>query len=139
MSAASLIARGRAAAEREMTLTLEAFSTAADEVDGMLTEVDVSHGTTKGKVQSGSLAGDDTATQMVTVGGIPRPILHGGLHIPISAPVPVAGEQGQGWQYEVTAVGPHDDPALLGKRFLVVSVPAKSKATARRLDVAEIG
>jgi hypothetical protein len=30
------------------------------------------------------------------------------------------------------------DPALLGRRFQVVSVPAKSFATARRLDVVEV-
>lgn len=133
-----VIARGRIAAESLMTLSLEAFSTDAVEVDGMLVETPVSEGTTVGKVQAGRATANDAVTRMVTVGGVARPVMQGGLHIPISAPVPVAGEQGQGWQYEVTAVGPHDDPALLGRRFLVVSVPVKSKATARRLDVVEV-
>lgn len=92
-----------------------------------------------GKVQSGSQAGSDTATRYVQVGGTERPVLSGGLHIPISAPVPLAGEQrNYGTEYVVTAVGPADDPALLGRRFLVVAVPVKSFATARRLDVIEL-
>lgn len=92
-----------------------------------------------GKVQGGSQSGKDTPTRYVTIGGVDRPVLNAGLHIPIGAPVPVASEQrGVGWEYEVTAVGPADDPALLGKRFLVVGVPAKSFATARRLDVVEV-
>lgn len=93
-----------------------------------------------GKVQAGSQAGSDTATRYLDVGtGTPRPILSGGLHIPIGAPVPLAGEQrNYGTEYVVTAVGPADDPALLGRRFLVVAVPVKSFATARRLDVIEL-
>lgn len=92
-----------------------------------------------GKVQSGSQAGGDTATRYVSIGGVERPVLSAGLHIPIGAPVPVASEQvGNGWEYEVTATGPADDPALLGRRYLVVNVPAKSFATARRLDVVEV-
>jgi hypothetical protein len=52
--------------------------------------------------------------------------------------VPTAGDQGIGWEYLCTAVGAHDDPTLLGRRFLVVNAPAKSFATARRLDVVEV-
>ena len=81
----------------------------------------------------------DSGTRYVNIGGVERPVIDGGLHIPLSAPVPVASEQrGQGWEYEVTALGPADDPALLGRRYLVISVPAKSFATARRLDVVEV-
>jgi hypothetical protein len=52
--------------------------------------------------------------------------------------VPTAGDQGIDWEYLCTAVGAHDDPTLLGRRFLVVNAPAKSFATARRLDVVEV-
>lgn len=92
-----------------------------------------------GKVQSGSKSGGDTATRFVRVGGVELPVASGGLHIPLGAPVPVAGEQvGIGWEYIVAAVGPYDDPALMGRRFRVVGSPAKSYATARRLDVVEV-
>lgn len=92
-----------------------------------------------GKVQSGSQAGSDTATRYVDIAGTERPVFSGGLHIPITAAVPKAGEQrGLGTEYVVTAVGPADDPALLNRRFLVVGVPVKSFATARRLDVIEL-
>lgn len=92
-----------------------------------------------GKVQTGTQAGSDTATRYVRVGTVDLPVLSGGLHIPISAPVPVAGEEaGIGWEYDVTAVGPADDPALLGRRYRVVGAPVKSHATARRLDVIEV-
>lgn len=135
------LARGRAAAEALMTLNLSAHS--PDGVDQDADDYDVpafvNEGVTRGKVQAGSSAGKDTSTRYVRLGEVERPVLAGGLHIPLSAPVPTAGEQrGIGWEYQVTAVGPSDDPALLGKRFLVVEVPSKSFATARRLDVIEL-
>lgn len=92
-----------------------------------------------GKVQGGSQAGKDGPTRYVKVGGIERPVLTAGLHIPVGAPVPRPSEQrGIGWEYVVTTIGPIDDPSLLGRRYLVVGTPAKSFATARRLDVVEI-
>lgn len=91
------------------------------------------------KVQASAQAGSDVATRYVRVGGVDRPVIVGGLHIPLSAPVPAASEQeGVGWEYVVTAVGPLDDPALLNRRYRVVGAPAKSVATARRLDVVEV-
>lgn len=92
-----------------------------------------------GKVQAGSQAGSDVATRYVRVGAVDVPVISGGLHIPLGAPIPAAGEEsGTGWEYAVTAVGPADDPALLGRRYRVVGAPAKSHATARRLDVIEV-
>lgn len=91
------------------------------------------------KVQAASSSGKDSHTRYVKVAGVDRPVIEGGLHIALSDPVPVASEQrGKGWEYEVTGLGPVDDPALLGKRYLVVWVPVKSYATARRLDVVEL-
>lgn len=138
MSAASITRRGRASAESLMDLTLAAFSPHEASVDGMTVTMYAPEGTTVGKVQAGSRAGSDTATRTVRVGGTDRPVVEAGLHIPISAPVPAPGDRGIGWEYEVTAVGPSSDPALLGRRFLVVGVPAKSYTTARRLDVCEV-
>jgi len=75
----------------------------------------------------------DPYTREVTVAGVARPVLQGGLSIPVGATMPAVG-----WEYQVTAVGASDDPQLKGRRFHVVSVPAKSFATARRLDVVEV-
>jgi hypothetical protein len=124
---------GQRRAESFMTLTLTASSpggtttnAAGQEVADMAPE-----GTTPGKLQGSTSR--DAVTRSVSVGDVDRPVVDEGLHIPLSAPLPSIG-----WQYEVTAVGPSDDPALLGRRFQVVSVPAKSFATARRLDVVEV-
>lgn len=142
MSATSVTLRGRRAAESLMTLTLTAYSptgSTTTDVDGYQVPAYAPEGETPGKVQSGTQAGSDGATRYVSIGGVERPVISGGLHIPLSAPVPAASEQrGQGWEYAVTALGPADDPALLGRRYLVVGAPAKSYATARRLDVVEV-
>lgn len=128
-------------AESMMTLTLRAYSPNGwtEDPDGYQVPAYADEGTTPGKVQGGT-QGRDTQMRYVTIGSVERPVLTGGLHIPLTAPVPTAGTQRgkAAWEYEVEAVGPNDDPALLGRRFLVVEVPAKSYATARRLDVAEI-
>lgn len=131
----------RQQAESLMTLTLSAFSPdgTTEDADGFEIPAYASQGTTPGKVQGGTQAGKDTPTRYVSIGGVDRPVLEAGLHIPIGAPLPVASEQrGIGWEYEVTDVGALDDPALLGRRFLVVEVPMKSRATARRLSVVEV-
>lgn len=134
----------RRQAESMLTLTLAAFSPVGmtQDADGYDVPAFAPEGSTFGKVQSrtgGLGASGDTAVRSVTIGGVPRFVLQGGLHIPVSAPIPEAGEQrGHGWEYVVTGVGPVDDPALLGMRFLVVSAPVKSRATTRRLDVVGI-
>ena len=139
MSLEASLAAGRASAELLMTLTLTPQAptdTTEIDPDGFEVPVFTAQSPHVGKVQSGSQAGGDTTTRYLSIGGVERPVLAAGLHIPISAPVPVASEQrGQAWEYVVTAVGPVDDPALLGRRYMVVGVPAKSFATARRLDV----
>lgn len=141
MSAASAIRRGQAAAEREHTLTLtpcEPNGTTANG-DGYQVPAFTEHDSIPGKFQAPTAAGKDTLTDLVRIGEVERPILRAGLHISITAPIPAAGRQrGIGWEYEVTAVGQFDDEALVGKRVLVVEVPSKSKATARRLDVVEV-
>ena len=97
-----------------------------------------SQGSTKGKVQGPSSQATDTATQTATVGGVERPVVAGGLHIPVSAPNPAAGPEGVGWEYVCTAVGAMSDTSLVGRRWRVVNAPAKTYATARRLDVVEV-
>lgn len=123
-----------------MSLTLTAYSPNGTTTDGNGYQVlnFSSQGTTVGKIQ-GTQAGKDTPTRYLRIGGVNRPVLEGALHLSFGATLPIAGEQrGTGWEYVVTAIGPNDDDALLGRRYLVVGVPAKSKATARRLDVVEV-
>lgn len=112
------------------TFTAYAFTTVT--VDGFQRDQWTSQGTTAGKVSGRSQQGD-TNTRTVTIGGVERPVVDGGLHIPLTAPLPAVG-----WEYVCTAVGPASDPSLLGRRWRVVDVPAKSYATARRLDVVEV-
>jgi len=122
-----------------MTDTFAAYSpNGYTTVNGIKTLQFASEGSTSGKTQGGSMSTADTATEYVTVGSVRRPLLRGGLHVPISAPVPVAGDRGLGWEYVCTAVGPYSDSSLVGRRYLVWSAPAKSFATARRLDVVEV-
>lgn len=127
-----------------MTLTFTAYSPAGTtkDADGYDVQQYADEGETPGKVQGQS--GKDTQTRYVRVGGTERPLIAGGVHIPLDRFIfdktllIVADEQrGVGWELEVSSVGPHD-PALLGRRYLVVEVPAKSYATARRLSVVEV-
>lgn len=140
MSLASVAARGRLKAEATMTLTLTPYVPGAvtKDADNFDVQAYAAQSTHKGKVQATSQEGDTTARQ-IRLGGAERPVLVAGLHIPIDAPIPTAGTQrGKGWEYVVSAVGAADDPELLGRRYLVVNVPAKSFATSRRLDVVEV-
>lgn len=125
-----------------MTLTVTALKpdgTEATGPGGSDVPKYVSQGSTRAKVQASvAQTGNDTGTRYETVGGVSRPILMGALHIPVSAPCPTGGLPGRGWEYLVTAIGTFDDPALLARRYRVVSAPAKSHATARRLDVVEV-
>lgn len=133
------VAAGRQLAEAFMTDRFTAYSpNGFTTVSGIKTQQYADEGSTLGKVQGGSQAVADTAIRYVTVGGVSRPVIEGGLHIPVSAPVPTAGDRGVGWEYECTSVGAVSDASLVGRRYLVVNVPAKSFATARRLDVVEV-
>lgn len=127
------VAIGQRRAEALMTLTLAAYSPGGKttDADGMEVSGWTSEGSTFGKLQGST--SKDAVTRSVSVGDVERPVIDEGLHIPVSAPVPDIG-----WQYEVTSVGGGADPALMGRRFQVVSAPAKSFATARRLDVVEV-
>jgi hypothetical protein len=130
----------RAAAESLMSDTFRAYAPGATtvDVDGFKHPGYATQGDVPGKVQGGSQSGDDVDQHLFRIGDTERPILKGGLHIPIESPLPTAGPFGVGWEYECIAVGPQSDPILLGRRFLVVGVPFKSYATARRLDVVEL-
>lgn len=126
----------RAEAEATFLDDFTAFSLAWTTVDGLKEQGWVQQDVTRGKVQSrigGLGAAGDTRTRTIEVGGVERRVVEGGLHIPLDAAFPAIG-----WEYVCTAVGPLSDPALLGRRWRVVDVPAKSYATARRLDVVEV-
>ncbi len=145
MSAGSAAMAGRVAAEAEHTLTLQPYAptglTSQNETTGLEVPTFTTGTPVKGKVQASSAQAGDTSTRTVIVGGVERPVLKAGLHISVAAAVPNAGPaytSGGAWEYVVTAVGTYDDAALLNRRYRVVEVPAKSNATARRLDVVEV-
>lgn len=123
----------RAEAESLMLDDFTAYAFTTAKVDGLDEQTWVEQDVTRGKVAGRSRQGGDTNTRTVTVGGQQRLVVEGGLHIPLDAELPAIG-----WEYVCTAVGPSTDPALLGRRWRVVDVPAKSYATARRLDVVEV-
>jgi hypothetical protein len=122
----------RREAEATMQDTFTAYAYAWTKIDGLEEQTWTPQGTTRGKVSGRSRQGD-TNTRTEDVGGVERPVVDGGLHIPLDAPVPE-----RGWEYVCDAVGPASDPSLVGRRWRVVDVPAKSFATARRLDVVEV-
>lgn len=132
-----LAGRRAAAAQFLDTFTAYAPSGKTTDADGMETEGYAQMGTMPGKVQSRSRQGD-TSVRTVSVGGVDRPVVEGGLHIPVDAPAPAYGPLGIGWEYVLTTPGPFTPAELVGSRWLVVDSPAKSYMTARRLDVVRL-
>lgn len=137
----------RELAEADFEDTFTAYSPGGTTTDGDGFPIPsyVKEGTTPGKVSGPSAQTADTNTTTTTVGGVEREVVKGGLHIPISAFFDgtgefllVAGEHGTGWELELTELGAGTDPSLLGSRWLVFDAPAKSHATARRLDVVRL-
>lgn len=122
----------RSEAEGRMVDTFTAFSFEWTKVDGLDEQVWIEQYDTPGRI-AGRSRDSDTNTRTVSVGDQERPVLEGGLHIPLAAELPEIG-----WTFICTAVGASSDPSLLGRHWRVVDVPAKSQATARRLDVVEV-
>lgn len=140
MRAVARLPAMRARAESMYLDTFTAYSPSGTttDADGFKHPTYASEGTTPGKVAGPSMQARDTNAREVVVGGVSRPVVEGGLHIPVSAAVPAVGEYGFGWEYVLTTLGPLTDPSLLNSRWLVVDAPAKSYATARRLDVVRL-
>lgn len=138
LDVSSAIRAGRMYAVETMFDTFTAYSPGTPTTDPNGFEVPGynAEGTTLGKLR-GSF-GRDTNARYVTVGGTERPVVDGGLALPLDAAVPAVGEHGIGWEYVLTELGPDTDPSLLNSRWLVVDAPAKSYATARRLDVVRL-
>lgn len=123
------------------TFTVYAPNGTTTDVDGMEVPAYEVQGATPGKIQSrtgGIGNGGDTNTRTETVGGVGRPVVDSGLHIPVTAPAPEFGSRGTGWEYVLTTPGPATPPDLVGSRWLVVDAPSKSHMTARRLDVVRL-
>jgi len=111
--------------------TFTAYAYETIKVDGIDEQTWVAQYDTSGTASGQSAR--DTYTRYIQVGGVEVPEVQGGLHIPLSADLPAIG-----WRFECIAVGPNSDPNLLGRKWQVTNVPAKSYATARRLDVVEV-
>lgn len=132
---------GRRAAESLMLDTFTAYAPTTSptlDADGMETPGYAVVSTTLGKITGGSRQSSDTASREIRVGGVSREVVEGGLHLPVDADSPTAGDLGAGWEYELTTLGPTTPAELLGSRWLVVDAPAKSYMTARRLDVVRL-
>lgn len=82
---------------------------------------------------AGRSQGGDVSPRTVTVGGVERVVIQGGVHLPVTAEAVREGDR-----IEVTEIGSATDPALLGSTWEVVGFAGKSWATARRLDVVEV-
>lgn len=127
-----VLPRLRSEAEARFTDTFTAYSFDRVKVDGLDRKDWVEQYVTVGRIAGRSREGDPN-TRTSTVAGVERPVLEGGLHVPLSADLPAIG-----WEFECTAVGSISDQSLVGRRWRVVDVPAKSQSTARRLDVVEV-
>lgn len=143
MSVQTAVAAGRRAAEAQMldTFTVYAPHGTTTDADGMEVPDYVIVGTTPGKIQSrtgGIGNGGDTNTRTANVGGVDRPVVDGGLHVPVDSLAPEFGARGTGWEYVLTTPGPSTPPDLTGSSWLVVDSPSKSHMTARRLDVVRL-
>lgn len=132
MRAVGRLGAMRARAETLMGDTFTAYAASWTTVDGLETVSWTAQYVTPGKI-GGTSVDSDTAVRTVTVGGVEREVLRGALHIPMSTGLPEID-----WEFVCTAVGASSDASLLGRRWRVVDVPAKSYATARRLDVVEV-
>lgn len=134
---------GRAMAERQMTDTFTIYRPNGTSLDasGMETPAYAPVGSTLGKIQSRSSGlgnAGDTTVRTQNVGGVDRPVIEAGIHVPVDSPAPVLGSKGVGWEYVLTTPGPSTPAELIGSRWLVVDSPAKSAMTARRLDVVRL-
>jgi hypothetical protein len=69
----------------------------------------------------------------VTVGGVERVVLEGGVNIPVDAGELKAGDEGV-----ITAVAATTDATVLGNTYRVVGFGGRTWATKRRLDVVEL-
>lgn len=131
-----MIERGRRAAERQMTLTLEASVSSWSTVDGLEERTWTAVGTTPGKVQMSNQNGLSTTQQ--TIGGVERLVWRAGLHVPVDWRTDSGDEPHPEMRFTVTGVPSDVDQSLLRRVYEVAEVPAKSHATARRMDVWEV-
>jgi len=124
----------RADAETQMEDTL-AFGTMTRgglDADGLETETFAASFTTPGKVTGRS--GADLTIRTVEIGGVERPVISGGIHIPADRPELVPA----GMFVRVEAIGPDSPAHLLGRVYKIDGESVKSYQTARRFDVVEV-
>ena len=142
---AAVLPELRAMAESLMSLTVTAYKPGKGTVNGYETTVYTSQGTSAAKVNGTSATGRDTVSRTIMIGEVARPVIEGGLHLPLDSFVTngvlgiVASDQrGTAWEFVVDAAPDPADAVLVGRRYMVTNCPAKSFATARRLDVVEV-
>src|SRR5687768_14794584 len=100
----------RSVAEARMTDEFDVYSpdpgAETTNAEGFIVPGYATENPVMGRIAGPSMQSRDTNTRTVTIGGTERQVVEGGLHIPISADAPAAGEYGAGWEYELVATGP---------------------------------
>ena len=133
MSLNSTLRAGRTRAEAMMQDLFTAYAYEWVKVDGLDKQQWVQQGDpVRGKLPSSRSGSDATSARTVTLGGVERPIIEGGLHLPWSASPKV------GWEYVLTTPGPLTHPSAVGRRFRVIEAPLSDHMTAWRLNVVEV-
>lgn len=132
MSIESAILAGRAAAAATYGDTFTPYTYTWTTVDGLDVQTWVAGDTTLGKIPNNVSTGAASNARTVTIGGIERVVIEGGLHLPWSAS-PVVG-----MEYVLTTLGPTTHPSMLNKRYHVVETHPTSAMTAWRLDVVDV-
>ena len=128
MSAASVLARGRAAAEARMVDTCTARRVTGETVDDNTGDVTP----TLTSVYAGRcrMKQPNASATAAEVGEAAVLLQQPEVHLPMSAAVLRPGD-------EITLTASVHDPGSVGRVFIVRAVPAQSAATARRYGVTE--
>lgn len=113
--------------------TFTAYTYTWTTVDGLDEQTWVEQGETPGKIPNKVASGSDASNaRTVSVGGVERTVIEGGLHLPWDA------EPQVGMEYVLTELGPTTHPSMLNKRYRVVETHPTSRMTAWRLDVCDV-
>lgn len=133
--AAAMLARGRAMANELMLdeLTFGHMAPGDDPDTGLEVDTFTADWTSPGQVTGGS-RGADQVVRTVTIGGVERSVIAGGLKIPADRPETVKA----GVYVKVTGLAPMSPTHLLGRLYRIEGESTTSHETARRFDVVEV-
>lgn len=84
-------------------------------------------------VRGPSATTHEPVAQTVEIGGIRRTVIKAGIELPVTD-----DELKPKQRIVITTLGPRDDPALLGKKFIIVGFTGTSNEVVRPVDVVEV-